>query len=114
MSQLKPELKFNLQLKRVLSDVRKNTDAEVHSWGTDAVAIAKRLAPKKTGAMAESIHLESGQALGMQVNRKVKESKPGAHQEFGTAHNRANPHLIPACIIAKDNAKERIHGRGLV
>ena len=108
---LRSEAKFNFWLKEVMRKVRENTDAEVQSWGEDVVKIAERLAPKASGDMAKSIKIKGSF---VEMRRVVHEDKPGAHQEFGTARHPAQPHLIPAERIARDNMRERIEKKGLV
>ena len=108
---LRAEAKFRFRLKEVMREVRENTDTELQGWGEDLVGMAKRLAPKRTGAMAETIEIVMSAE---EMRRVVREKKPGAAQEFGAAHHGAQPHLIPAEFRARDNMRERIEKRGLV
>lgn len=107
------KVKFNLRLKEVLAEVRKNFGYQVDGWGEDAVTIARQMAPRDTGEMEGTIECKGEE--GKTSRRAVLHAdNPAAHQEFGTAHNRAQPFMLPAVIIAKQNTKERIRQEGLV
>jgi HK97 gp10 family phage protein len=118
----KSSWKFNSRIKAVYSEIFKNTDEEIQSWGTDAVTIAQRLAPKDTGELAEKIHMEdAAQVTKFLVGRKMVSDATredghsyAAHVEFGTAHNPAQPHMIPAVRVARMNTLGRIKRKGLV
>ena len=117
------EFKFNLRLKEVLAEVRANGEAAVHAMGTDAQAIAKRLAPEDTGEYADAIELvaQSDGAVmlvteGGHGTRGSAEAGQGigGHLEMGTKYRKATPHMIPAVIIAKDNIRDKIGRVGIV
>lgn len=100
---------YRLKLHEVMERVKNNVEAEIAEAAEDAATLAKALAPKRTGAMAASIHVEKtdGRAI-------LKENFPGAFNEFGTVHQPACPHMLPAALSAKKAVVTAAGEKGLV
>jgi hypothetical protein len=127
MAKVGMKVKYDLRLKEVLADIRQNADEVVRAWGTDAAELARRLAPRDTGEFASGIEVKAGDFLselaGLTViteggagTRGSEEAGRGigGHLEFGTKRMEARPFMRPAAIIARDNMKEKIFGKGIV
>lgn len=104
------QVTYKLRLDAVMQEIARNLESELSALGGDAVAVARRLAPKKTGKTASTIRLERGEALRM----KLKGDFPTAHLEFGTVKMAPRPHMLPAALMAKRRALSGIGRRGLV
>jgi len=72
-------------------------DRGVERAADHIVDLARQLAPVKTGALRDSIHIEAGDTP---LSRKVVAGGGAvdyaAHVEYGTASNPAQPFLTPA------------------
>jgi hypothetical protein len=119
---LMPTITYTNLMAEALDKIYTNTEAAVQGWGEDAEKIIFDLSPVDTGSMALSVKVATSEGIakrgknrGKTITRyMVHVDKPAAHQEFGTAHNRAHPFIFPGIHVAKRNRLERIAREGLV
>jgi HK97 gp10 family phage protein len=90
---VKVELKLS-RLRRVLQGEKAAIDRGANAYAEAVRDLAEQLAPYRTGALRESIHVEPGDVAG---SYQVVASAPYAvFVEYGTAHAAAQPFLTPA------------------
>ncbi len=83
-----------LSAEEIDAGIHQRITAQMLALGKQVVAIAERLAPKKTGRLATSIGFDFNQADFRLVF--VVEAPYGMFQEYGTRHIRPHPYFRPA------------------
>ncbi len=92
MAILVKALSWDSQL--IQDGIHQRITAQMLALGKQVVQIAERLAPKKTGRLAQSISFDFNQADFRLVF--VVEAPYGMFQEYGTRHIRPHPYMRPA------------------
>ena len=69
---------------------------------------AKALAPVRTGALRDSIHVEDVDELTVAVGSELEYSP---FVEYGTSRMAAQSYLTPAAINARENLKNKLGGQ---
>lgn len=83
--------------------VEKRTQKVLRESAHEIASVAEQLAPKRTGALAESIHVEETDAIRVVVGKSY-----GKYPEYGTVHQAPQPYLRPAVNAERKRVRARL------